>query len=97
MAFPDRTTIDALRAAVQRSGTLRATAHDLGLPARYGPMFSSILANKKNAVSRKRENDIRHKLNLMPIGISKIYDIPTKLLADMIRWRTEYNPDEPIR
>jgi hypothetical protein len=86
MACPDRQTVEQLRAHIGRCGTLRATAADLGFPPSYAAIFSNILKEQDGLVSRLKENEIRHRLNLFPLGTTHIHQVPTKKLGDLIRW-----------
>jgi len=87
MTLPSKDTTEALRRCTDAMGSLKGAARALGLPESYAASFSSILHQKENAVSRQRENEIRHKLNLFPLGASRLDQIPTTKLGDLIRWR----------
>jgi hypothetical protein len=86
MARPDKETVEQLRAHIQRCGTLRATAEDLGFPLSYAAIFSNLMKEQEGLVSRAKENEIRHRLNLFPLGTTYIHQVPTKKLGDLIRW-----------
>ena len=89
MSCPDIETVEQLRAHIGRCGTLRKAAQELGLPDSFAAVFSNLLKQKEGLVSRSRENEIRHRLNLFPVDTESINRVPTKKLGDLIRWRTK--------
>ena len=86
MARPDKETVEQLRAHIGRCGTLRKTAEDLGFPPSYAAIFSNIMKEREGLVSRAKENEVRHRLNLYPLGTKLLMQVPTKKLGDLIRW-----------
>ncbi len=89
MACPDNETVEHLRALVERCGTLREAALELGLSSSSSAILSKVLKQEEGLVSFAKINEIRHKLNLYPWGVEWLHWIPTKKLGDLIRWRTE--------
>jgi hypothetical protein len=85
--YPDSETVKQLQAALALCGTYRKTAKFLGLPELYIAYMSSIIRRVENGCPKYRENEIRHALNLYPLGCKQISDLPRKKLGDLIKWR----------
>ena len=87
MSYPSIDTTEALRRCMDVHRTLKGVARALGFPESYAASFSAILNRKPNIVSKQREDEIRHRLNLFPAGVTRLDQIPVNKLGDLIRWR----------
>jgi hypothetical protein len=79
---------------LHRCGSYAKAAHALGLPGNWKPVLSMTVRGVPHTISRARENDLRARLNLYPLGVALIDRVSIRALAALVRNRTEVSDVE---